>query len=57
MWLDVQVPSKETRYEYIEMPNDATDDQCWEACNEYLQYMISDELNIGWDEIKEGDET
>jgi hypothetical protein len=51
VWLDVNVCGKEASSEIIEMPADATDEECQEACLDCLDTMIENELDTGWREI------
>lgn len=51
VWLDVQVSGKDSVEETIEMPDDATDEECREACLDCLDAMISNELDTGWSEL------
>ena len=51
VWLDRQVPGLSASEEVCEMPDDATDKECEEACADVLQVMIGNELDTGWEEI------
>jgi hypothetical protein len=55
VWLDVQVPGKDPSEEIVEMPDDASDEECEEVCNGLLETMIANELDTGWDEIHDDD--
>lgn len=52
VWLDKMVPGVTASYEAVEMPADATDAECEEACKDTLDVMISNELDTGWEELK-----
>lgn len=56
VWLDRQVTGWEASEEEVEMPDDATDEECREACLDCLNTMISNELDTGWEEITDGSE-
>lgn len=38
-------------YETVEMPDDASDDECEAECKECLEAMIGSVLDSGWEEI------
>jgi len=50
VWLDVQVSGTDPYEEILEFPDDTSDEECEEACEDCLQTMISNELDTGWDE-------
>lgn len=54
VWLDKNVVGAMPSCEIVEMPDDATDADCQEACSDALQTMISNELDTGWRELKRG---
>lgn len=37
--------------EIIELSDDATDEECDEACKDVLDTLIANELDTGWEEI------
>lgn len=51
VWLDKQVTGLEPTEETVEMPDDATDEECRQACAECLDTLISNELDTGWIEL------
>lgn len=54
VWLDKCVPGCERSVVVVELPNDATDAECGEACESTLQTMIANELDTGWNELEAG---
>lgn len=50
VWLDRQVPGCDPYEETIEMPDDATDEECDDACRDCLDTMIGNHLDTGWNE-------
>ena len=51
VWLDKNIPGVETSYETVEMPDDATDEECEEECASCLDTMIGNVLDTGWEEV------
>jgi hypothetical protein len=49
--LDKKVVGADPILEIVEMPDDATDEECDEACRECLESMIDNNLYTGWDEL------
>lgn len=52
VWLDKMVPGVTASYEAVEMPADATDAECEEACKDTLDVMIGNEVDTGWEELE-----
>lgn len=52
VWLDKDVPGTETEYTRVEMPDDATDEQCDAECGAALDTMIGNQLDTGWNELE-----
>lgn len=50
VWLSKQVPGVSVAKVPVEMPDDATDEECDAACRETLEDMIGNELDTGWSE-------
>lgn len=53
VWLDKNVIGTEPSVEIVEMPEDASDAECNEACSDALETMISNELDTGWRELND----
>ena len=51
VWLDKNTVGCEPVRELIEFPDDATDEECNEACADCLDTLIANELDTGWDEL------
>lgn len=51
VFLDKKLAGVDQTTEIIEFPDDASDKEIEETCNEVLQSMIENELYTGWDEI------
>lgn len=50
VWLNRCVPGVDSTVEVIEMPDDATDEECEQACRECLHDMIGSLLDTGWND-------
>ncbi len=51
VWLDKQVAGGDPSIEIVEMPDNATDEECEEACRDCLDTMIGNLLDTGWNEL------
>jgi hypothetical protein len=56
VWVDRQIPGDDGDKEIVEMPDDATDAECDAECLDCMETMISNSLDTGWQELKEGEE-
>lgn len=50
VWLGKNLPQVPIEYENVEMPDDATDEECDEACKDRLDSMMQNSLDMGWSE-------
>ena len=53
VWLDKNFAGSQPSEEIIEMPENATDEECASICANCLETMISNELDTGWEEIED----
>lgn len=51
VWLDKKVVGRARYYEVVDMPDDASDEECDVECLQTLETMISNELDTGWEEL------
>ena len=51
VWLDKNVCGSEPIEEILEFNDNATDEECRRACADWLDDMIANELDTGWNEI------
>lgn len=49
----IEYPTGFPDEEYVEMPDDASDEECDKKCAELLESML-DYLDTGWGELKDG---
>jgi hypothetical protein len=52
VWLDKNISGVEADEEIVEMDDDATDEECEEACADALDQMIGSVLDTGWEELE-----
>lgn len=51
VWLDKSIVGVGPYEELVEMPDNATDEECTSACLDCLDTMISNHIETGWEEV------
>ena len=55
VWLDRGVPGEDAIRSRVELPDETSDEACEAACRCMLEVLIGNELDTGWDELKDGE--